>query len=525
MRIGAALILVFLAYWLFSDLALQNNWLKLIPTAFFLGVYTQTSNSMHILIVPILVNMALWNQHYYSYIFIRVVLYAELMKLVLMLILIAIAAVSTFPLSILMLLNPYNIIPIIAFLALILLNRMLIIRWKEPTNKEYFCVADKAEGELKPLTRKLVIVFIMAIFALHAISSNLKDMQQDYAPVQTFDFDYRGYLVSGLKMSADEKLFLLRKSSNNQDSLNFFLIDASTNKDIKVVNMPTMPTDNITFSGYTLTNDCKYIVVGDKVKTKEGVSIQVYEVATGKLDNRFSDPGKLSKFTATSAIKMVDMIKFNQSGDYFALTTRLGALVELWSYKSGKLIFTEIFPNTIKAFYWLSDRKFWIAYYQNYEKRLGVIVQYEITQDGRIRKTEKKRIAVDMSTAAEYLWAAKSSSDGKYLAIKTHTDKLDTVNVWNFQNEQKIITLTRNAMIKDMDFDLQANRLVLFEELPNTQDGKITFWDIQTGGKQKELTIKRLSADLNILKPYKIKLLDNGKRLMIIGDAVYFISL
>ena len=81
-RLGAAGTLLFLTYWIFLDLNINLSLFKtLIPLSYLFKFQIVLPKKTSFLLLPILANIALWTPCYYSYIFLRMVIYAERIKL------------------------------------------------------------------------------------------------------------------------------------------------------------------------------------------------------------------------------------------------------------------------------------------------------------------------------------------------------------------------------------------------------------------------------------------------------------
>lgn len=521
-RLWAALLLAILALdWVTALGDDVMGFSLLIPFTYMYAFDATSTANISVLLIPMLVNIALWVPCMQSYLFLRVVLYAEYIKYIVVL-----------PFLIMVL--PFGVFfqrnnPVKTFLAVTIL---LVITWKlsSELKKEqymvYFKVNTTNKLEFDQALVKMGIVFLLTVLTANAMEYYLNKgvYNSNSVKYDTMSFNSINPLVNQVKISKDENFFLMRESTSMGNETKFRIYDIKTMKNVLIMPILAEQGSITTFTGYTLTNDNKYIIVGDKLSSKAEVGFQLYSTETHQLDNRFSNSNKISKLNSSQAAKVIDKIEFNKLGNYFALTEQVSNIVEVWDYIKGELVYTEEYPNTINCFLWLSDSEFLVAYYSESNRNIVNIIKYDLSENRNVTKTAKTEIAHSLSTQPDYTWTMKSSYDGKYIATsgykESKTDRLYTVNIWDVKNQRKISTVSRQTKLLDVAFHPDNKRFVVLDVLSG-KPSRIIIWNIETGDKEKELLV----LDINNSKKIAIHMLDNGRKLMIVNEAIHFLSL
>lgn len=417
LRWGAATVLILLCYWVFSDLDINFGLISMLMPLTYLFTFDlyaskngAISPSVTVLLLPILVNIALWRPSYGSYLFLKIVLYAERIRLYCLVLLtpfvLLLAAKSSGG-------NFFLFFLVVIVPILIRLNTVLTDKFaNEMCCANHSCDAKNFLGT-KSRIRSAAIILIVTVIAITYL--NIGWGLKNYADMRTREFIYsqplkysdttsrdgKGFLYENKyvyvnkpinsvkydsKFAADGTLIFLRTRSIDAADKEVFIFDTDSMQNIKILPRYSSK-ESIGSNGFTPTRDGKYVIVGYTVTPSSSVNFKVVNVATGEFDQRFIRPKTAVQSQDT---RFVDMIEFNKKGDYFAVIMKSAAEVEIWDYLSGKLIYSEITPKGIKDFVWISDNKFLLSYYKNSQGQIGELYEYEVLKDGSVVKREKK---------------------------------------------------------------------------------------------------------------------------------------
>ena len=552
LRIVAAVFFLVLAAGILTDWEDNAIAFKILIPFTYLYTWANTSiKDISVLIVPLLINLALWIPCYTSYVFLKVVFNIEYIKFLIVLppLLLILPFSALFQRN-----NPAPIFFISLITFFIVKN--LFSKLKKEEQVKYF-KADNISEKRQVWTLRIMLCSLgLIVFSGHILDMYVaRDSLVVYTPVQTYELHYpklnhkeatsknnSSYIYSEkpissiadkAKLSPDGKSILVRISSQDDDGKDLFIFETDNFTNTKILQTPKIEQANRTTSGYTFTNDGKYIVVGDEPTKGAKIKFQVLDIATGKRDDRFSDPKELSKLHLSTGIQGVSTIKFSPSGKYFAVVMKAAKIIEIWDYEKKELTCTELLTEKIESFVWLTDEKFLIIheFYRRNKGYVGRVLECDIKDVSiakRLRNDISESLLVHLYKTSVSM---KSSMNGEYVSIYTSKDTtgqgdnpVDRLSVWNVETAKKLFEVDTIDVIKDTAFYSDSKKILIFTMLYNNK-GKISIWDIVTGKKEKELSTSKLSNSKDKQTPYKVKLIDNDRRLMIIGEVVYIISL
>lgn len=530
MRVVAAIVLMLLATLLYLDIEIRITQLSvLIPFAYLFMNHIYWTPKIVILIVPLLVNIALWTPRYSSYVFLRVALYVERIKLYCavpftLILLIKGVSLSHKPIF-------WGYIALVLFnLLLLCFNRIFINALHGYAYKEYFQADHEPEVDMKIFVRKLSVVFCI-IIACSIISESIYRIHllPNYNIVTTREFQFH-YLKTKhennvvnysdklsikvgnrIELSQDHKMLLMRMRSLDDEGMDLFVFDMDNLENIYRLQTPIVEKASRTIVGYTFTPDGKYVVVGDQLQADGKIKFQVLELATGKRDDRFGDYKR--KLKSLGKDDIVRNIKFNPNGNYFAVITN--KQIEIWDYHKGIPIYTADLSAQLFSMKWLSDAAFITSDKQKNRYAADI---YTIADNNSVTVENKyiidqTPVRKDLYDPKEYRkYSTKLTTSNKYLY---YTKEL---SVWDISNEQKLFTMTRNSNIVDSAFHPNNKDMVILEQLDN-KTFRVVIWDIVKQRKDREIVLPKL--EWNGL----MYLVDNGKKIMLIGKKMYLIDL
>ena len=530
MRILAAAVLILLVTLLYLDIEIRITQLSvLIPFVYLFMKNIYWTPKIAILIVPLMVNIALWMPRYSSYIFLRVALYVERIKLY-----------CAVPFTLILLIKGVSLshkpvfwgyIALVLFnLLLLCINRIAINALHEYDYKEYFGADLESELDMKILVRKLAIVFCI-IIACAIISESIyrRHLLPNYNVITTREFQFP-YLKTSNKnnvanysdklsvnvgnrtrLSQDNKMLLMRMRTLDDEGMDLFVFDIDNLENIYRLQTPLVDKASRTILGYTFTPDGKYVVVGDQLQANSKIKFQVLELATGKSNDRFGDYKRRLKPLAKDDI--VRNIKFNPNGNYFVVVTN--KQIEVWDYQKGIPIYTDNLPVPLISIKWVSDTTFITSDKQKnrYVANIYTISSNNsVTVDNRyiLDQTLERRDLYDPKEHRQY--STKLTTSNKYLYYAKE------LSIWDVANEQKLFTITRSSNIVDSAFHPNNKDMVILEQLDN-KTFRVVIWDIVKQCKEREIILPQLDWNGSM------HLVDNGKKIMLIGKKMYLIEL
>lgn len=530
MRILAAAVLILLVTLLYLDIEIRITQLSvLIPFVYLFMNHIYWTPKIAILIVPLMVNIALWMPRYSSYIFLRVALYVERIKLY-----------CAVPFTLILLIKGVSLshkpvfwgyIALVLFnLLLLCINRIAINALHEYDYKEYFGADLESELDMKILVRKLAIVFCI-IIACAIISESIyrRHLLPNYNVITTREFQFP-YLKTSNKnnvanysdklsvnvgnrtrLSQDNKMLLMRMRTLDDEGMDLFVFDIDNLENIYRLQTPLVDKASRTILGYTFTPDGKYVVVGDQLQANSKIKFQVLELATGKSNDRFGDYKRRLKSLAKDDI--VRNIKFNPNGNYFVVVTN--KQIEVWDYHKGIPIYTDNLPVPLISIKWVSDTTFITSDKQKnrYVANIYTISSNNsVTVDNRyiLDQTLERRDLYDPKEHRQY--STKLTTSNKYLYYAKE------LSIWDVANEQKLFTITRSSNVIDNAFHPNNKDMVILEQLDN-KTFRVVIWDIVKQCKEREIILPQLDWNGSM------HLVDNGKKIMLIGKKMYLIEL
>lgn len=507
-RCSALLILLFMIYWVFSDVEFSYAFMFNIPMfyLFYPGVIAE--KKVMTLILPLIVNIVLWRPSYKSYIFIRSVFYAERYKTI------VIMAISLFGcagsiLFYIKVLPTYLLSVVMSASYCYCLSRILEKIHSEGYN-ELFQIDSESKKSILSENIFSVPAIYVSVFLLLAVESSI---QVVYPPAMAMVRTYQTENERMADVSPDGKRFLIvfdAKSLNGDVGI----FDIETGEKIK-----SMGLKNVEFGMFTFDN--KNIIVQKYNTPSKGVNkLEVYNIESRAVSKQLKDPEGLFQYATA--------MHFSSDGKYFATE---GEGIAVWNYDTGKMIAYDNTRKSVKRLKWLSENSYVVIQdiSSKNEESDHRVYWNMVSQEDNITRVEKKEITQALRKKTRGLkgfnLSIEKGGEDKVVMIIINGEPFDgiryhksIVTLWNVETEEEIFSIESNYRMLNAEFLPDKKNFMTCEELRNGRR-RITFWNVETKQKGNVILVQKQGTAQDI------RLIQDGKKAIELRNPMGVIDL
>lgn len=445
------------------------------------------------LILPVLINMALWIPRRCSYLFLKIILRIEKYRLGVIFALSAFSAVTS-PFVAGIILDGAVATARISGGAL-LYSLIVLYAIKHEELRGYFGWNEEWQ-DFKYGHQKYVYIFVfcLGIFALGLLERGITSSYYEDLVEQTTRSMYALDDLSKIDIAADKEMYL-GTFSNGPFKGDVGIYSLRTGEEIKKLGIKEA------WASYFIPNSQDILI---RILETAGDGKSWYWIIMNM--NTMKEKMRMEQTLHGEGFFAYKLL-FSNDGRYFAT---VGEGMSVWDCREGEEIAYWDSQISTETLAWTGEQTFLMVALSSQKNKndldssLRAVMQYKIADNQEAARTEKAKITASLrqkinelrkkklnvrlekgSEENTVLMIVSGESNSDYLSDRTYLE------IWDTEKEELLFSLTLNGRITAAQIHPDKKRLVVFEgELEDNMI--ITYWDIKSQAKEKERIIAKL---------------------------------